>query len=272
MATVNCYKNLKNLIITCFYGLSSGAIKGLNSFLENVFEKANTENELCFRRFLKISKNLEIRRFCNRIFAHGCIPLITKTTRVTSKTVSLIDNLLTNFIFDTSSKLKKGIIKSEVSDHFPIFVSLCSPSKIHKEYQKITIHKRVIYDTNLMAFKTDLRNFNWNSINHSPENNSKYETFFKIFSELYEKYFLLKDFQIKVKDLQPPWIRKGLQKWYKQRQKLYIKFLKNKSTENEQIYKNYKHLFEKLRKKAKQTYYQSILKDCQNDMTECHGK
>ena len=48
---------------------------------------------------------------------------------------------------------------------------------------------------------------------------------------------------------------------------MYSKFLKNKSTQNEQIYKNYKHLFEKLRKKAKQTYYQSILKDCQNDMT-----
>ena len=74
-----------------------------------------------------------------------------------------------------------------MSDHFPVFVSLCSPSKIHKEYQKITIHKRVIHDTNLMAFKTDLRNVNWNSINHSPETNSKYETFFKILSELYQK-------------------------------------------------------------------------------------
>ena len=47
---------------------------------------------------------------------------------------------------------------------------------------------------------------------------------------------------------------------------MYIKFLKNKSIQNEQICKNYKHLFEKLRKKAKQTYYQSILKDYQNDM------
>ena len=52
----------------------------------------------------------------------------------------------------------------------------------------------------------------------------------------------------------------------KLKQKLYIKFLKNKSTQNEQIYRNYKHLFERLRKKAMQTYYQSILKDCQNDM------
>ena len=63
-----------------------------------------------------------------------------------------------------------------MSDHFPAFVSLCSSSKIYKEYQKITIQKRVMHDTNLMAFKTDLRNVNWNSINHSPETNSKYET------------------------------------------------------------------------------------------------
>ena len=58
-----------------------------------------------------------------------------------------------------------------------------------------------------------------------------------------------------------------MKKSSKQKQKLYLKCLKNKLTQNEQIYKNYKHLFEKLRKKAKQTYYQSILKDCQNDMT-----
>ena len=110
--------------------------------------------------------------------------MVAKPTRVTSKSVSLTDNIFTNFIFDTSLKFKKGIIKSDVSGHFPVFASLCSPSKIQKEYQKITIHKRVIHDTNLMAFQTHLRNVNWNSKNHSPETNSKYQTFFKIFSEL----------------------------------------------------------------------------------------
>ena len=83
-----------------------------------------------------------------------------KPTRVTSKTVYLINNILTNFIFDTSLKLKKGIIKSDVSDHFPIFASLYSLSKTHEKYQKITIHQKVIHDTNLMAFKTDLHNVN----------------------------------------------------------------------------------------------------------------
>ena len=37
--------NSKNLLITCCYRTACGAIKGINSFLENVFKKANTENE-----------------------------------------------------------------------------------------------------------------------------------------------------------------------------------------------------------------------------------
>ena len=226
------------MLITCYYRPPIGAIKGpigaikgLNSYLEIVFKKANTENKLCFvvgdfnLNCLDYNVNLKDQTFYNQLFAHGCISLITRPIRVTSKTVSLIDNICTNFIFDTLLKLKKGIIKRKVSDHFPVFVSLNSSSKIHKEIQK-----RVMHDTNLMVFKTDLCNWNrWNSINYSPETNSKYETFFKIFSELYERHFPLKDFQIKVKDLHAPWISKGLKKLSKEKQKLYIKFLKDKS-------------------------------------------
>ena len=96
---------------------------------------------------LDYHKKLEIRTFYNRIFAHGCIPLITKSTRVKSKTGSLIVMYSEILFLETSLKLKRGIIKSDVSDHFPVFVSLCYPSKIHKGYQKITIHN----DSNLMA-------------------------------------------------------------------------------------------------------------------------
>ena len=98
-------KNSKYLIVTLCYRPPSGVIIGLNSFLENVFKKANTENKLCFvagdfnLNCFDYNKNLETRMFYNRIFAHGCIPLITKPIRVTCKTVSLIDNIFTNFCF-----------------------------------------------------------------------------------------------------------------------------------------------------------------------------
>ena len=39
---------LQNFLITCCYRLPSGAIKGLNSYIENIFKKANTKNKLCF--------------------------------------------------------------------------------------------------------------------------------------------------------------------------------------------------------------------------------
>ena len=60
---------------------------------------------------------------------------------------------------------------------------------------------------------------------------------------------------------------------------MYIKFLKDKSIQNEQFRQNFKHFREKLRKKPKQTCYQFLLKEGQNDMkhkkqimTEITGK
>ena len=58
-----------------------------------------------------------------------------------SKTVSLIDDIFTNAAFGTSLKLKKGIIKSDVSYHFPVFVLVNSSSKIRNRNKKIIIHK-----------------------------------------------------------------------------------------------------------------------------------
>ena len=47
---------------------------------------------------------------------------------------------------------------------------------------------------------------------------------------------------------------------------MYIKFLKDKSIQNEQFRKNFKQFRVKLRKKPKQTCYQFLLKESQNDM------
>ena len=104
------------MLITCCYRPPSGAIKGLSSFLENIFKKVNTKNKLCFvvgdfnLNSLDYNEKLEIRTFYNRIFAHGCIPLIRRPARVASKPFSLTDDIFTNFVFDTSLKLKKGIV------------------------------------------------------------------------------------------------------------------------------------------------------------------
>ena len=72
---------------------------------------------------------------------------------------------------------------------------------------------------------------------------------------------------------------KGLKKSSKLKQKLYIKFLKNNTNRNEEIYKNFKNLFEKIKTRSKNNYYSSLLikyknntKKIWNIMKEITGK
>ena len=95
--------------------------------------------------------------------------------------------------------------------------------------------------------------------------NLRYNSFFKIFSDSYNKNFPLKEYTLKNKDIITPWMSKGLKKSSKLKQKLYIKYLKKKSTHNEVTYKNYKNLFEKIKIRSKNNDYSSLRIKHQNN-------
>ena len=75
-----------------------------------------------------------------------------------------------------------------------------------------------------------------------------YRKFLYDFSPLYGETFPKLKIKIKQKTVISPWITKGIMKSSKQKQKLYNKFLKSRTKENEVIYKAYKNLFEVIRK------------------------
>ena len=81
--------------------------------------------------------------------------------------------------------------------------------------------------------------------------NEIYDTFLKTVTDIYDANFLIGEYILKDRDIESPWISIGLKKSSKTKQRLYIKFLKTKTLEDESKYKNYKILFEKLRKKLK---------------------
>ena len=68
--------------------------------------------------FLKASKHKETSLFINRVFDYGLLPCITRPTRITHTSASLIDNIL------VSGKLHdhclSGIAISDLSDHLPV--------------------------------------------------------------------------------------------------------------------------------------------------------
>ena len=52
------------------------------------------------------------------MFEFSMIPTITKPTRVTKHTATIIDNVITNCVIN--SDIKSAIVKTDLSDHFPI--------------------------------------------------------------------------------------------------------------------------------------------------------
>ena len=54
------------------------------------------------------------------MLSHSLIPTITKPTRVTHNTCSLIDDVYVNNFSNGSSSLS-GILYWDISDHYPIF-------------------------------------------------------------------------------------------------------------------------------------------------------
>ena len=71
---------------------------------------------------------------------------------------------------------------------------------------------------------------------------------------------------MKPKTIQNPWITKGIRKSSKKKKKLY-----KRTPQNEQQYKNYKNLFETIKKKIKKIYYSNKLLKCTGDIKK-HGK
>ena len=138
-------KESKNYIISCCYKPPTGDTKMFAAHLHKNFQSGNSEKKNYFLlgdfnlNCLNYHSNSEVKEFYDDVFQYGAIPLINRPTRVTTSSATLIDNILTNTFFDNS--LKKGIIKSPISDHFPIFAAI-NISKNKNKNKKIEIKKK----------------------------------------------------------------------------------------------------------------------------------
>ena len=86
------------------------------------------------------------------------------------------------------------------------------------------------------------------------------------FSGKYDHAFPVKEMKRKRKRLLNPWMSKGLQISSKKKQKLYDRFLKNRTDLNEKRYKDYKSLLEILKEKSKQLFLKQILTYRENNV------
>lgn len=70
---------------------------------------------------MKHYRHSSTAEFLDIMYSKMFFPLITRLTRITSHTATLLDNI---FINSLNSFCAKGVLFSDVSDHLPVFTFL----------------------------------------------------------------------------------------------------------------------------------------------------
>ena len=109
------------------------------------------------------------------------LPLITKPTRVTNQTATLIDNIFCNVVPLPES----GIILSDISDHYPIFSrsSYNSNKKIisSQSFRKVTTN-------NLARLNESLEDADWTEVYNTHDTNTAYNIFMTSFMSQLDRH------------------------------------------------------------------------------------
>ena len=69
---------------------------------------------------LNIDKHAASQDLADALFSHSLFPVVTKPTRVTNKSATLIDIIFYNNCVENSRSLA-GILYTDISDHFPVY-------------------------------------------------------------------------------------------------------------------------------------------------------
>ena len=86
------------------------------------------------------------------------------------------------------------------------------------------------------------------------------------FCTIYDTFFPMNKMKIKTKDLESPWITKGIKKSSKKKQRLYLKFLKKWNEKTKKEYQDYKKLFESIKKRSKKLYFSKLILKYKNNI------
>jgi exonuclease III len=235
------------------------------SFIHNLSNTVNLINNEKLPSFicgdfninlLKISTHQESNDFLNIMYEANYYPTITKPTRLTTRTSSLIDNIFSNIL---NNKLTPGILFNDITDHFPVFyfVNKDKHSETKNKSKNNYYTKRKITNITMTSFENELNQTNWNEVLNNSSADDSYDVFINKFTNLYDKHFPKVRKKINKRKENKPWISAGIIKSIKTRNKLYIKFIKNPTELNKSNYVKYRNKLTNLIKVSCKTYYSS---------------
>ena len=260
----------KNVVIGVIYRPPSSDHNMFLQEMQQLLLNPILQNKNCFFMgdfnvdLLKCNEETFSQDFFDTMLASSFIPLITRPTRLSSHSNTLIDNIFSNVDKETIS----GVILSDISDHCPIFARIlsffgnnsCSPAV--KMVRKITPEK-------IIRLKDKLKLLDWSEVLVTNDTNTSYNNFMNILNNSINEcipYVQLKsDNKRKPRN---PWVTKSLLKSINRKNRLYYKYRSNPNDKIREKYVKYKNTLTTLLRFEKKKYYCSKFESNLNNMKE----
>ena len=196
-------------------------------------------------------------KYLSMLAGNGLFPLITKPTRITQESATLIDHIFTSAI---ANPIFPGIILSDISDDFFTYCAIPSKQPTGPEKQSKLLSrniKNLDVEKYLLDLDKEMNDFKLNCPSISKEN---YEVIFaklvKSFKFVIHKHAPLMQVSRKQRRLQSkPWLTKGLLVSIKRKQQLYRSNFLSVDLAKRQFYKTYSKKLQRLKSKAKRNFF-----------------
>ena len=235
-----------------------------NVHVNDLFRTISQERKKCIIMadfnidLLTTDTNHQTADFIHNMFTHMFCPTISKPTRITNYSSTLIDNIITNI---HEYPIKSGILYNDISDHFPVFNIYKLDWQNTKKYK--SIFKRNTNLKNMTKLNTELKNANWARVYNELNPNTSYEIFIKILNSHIDECLPWK--KLKVKTETNEWLTKGILTSCKEKNHLYKIYKCNPTIESEQTYKIYKNKLTHIIRLSKKLYFRNKFDIFKND-------
>ena len=217
---------------------------------------------------LNYAKHRPTREFVCINEKNNLVPGITRPTRITNTSATLIDNI---FVTDTYvPMIRSQIIIDDISDHLPTCVILENINIGTKERKRITT--RIMSKNSISLIRNELRDVNWASyISNCCSDSENVNTVFncihsKICASI-NKYAPLKERIVKIKKFKSEsWITKGIKRSSIVLKNLYKKTLSTGCDDSMcKTYIMYRNCFNRVKRTCKMQYFQGKCNQYKNN-------
>jgi Reverse transcriptase (RNA-dependent DNA polymerase)/Endonuclease-reverse transcriptase len=211
---------------------------------------------------IRSQPNKQTDEFENILLSHSYVPTITRPTRVTNATATLIDNIFINNLYHP---VKSAVVYNDISDHFPIVLHIDIPLAYNV---KSEVNKSRVYTSNsIKCFTCELGKVDWDLLLKEHYSIGDVDNLYKVFldkySSMYKSHFPYESKKHSSRQLpRHEWITPGLIKSCNTKSRLYKKYRTNPTIMNENIYKKYRNKLKDILIKTEKNFYSDKLMSC----------